>query len=108
MVRCWSQRVVAMAEEIPTEVILFCKEEGTLNYIAEAVEIVKRSFIQTDNIAMEVEEDPETGEKWVLIAMIVRGGVEEILKQYDRYTESWVSSVPWPECHKIRLSFDIV
>ena len=93
---------------MPPEAVLFCEKEGILHYVGDALRIIRQSFEQIDSVGLEVEEDPETGEKWILIAITVRGGVEEILKQYDRYTESWVSSVPWPECDKIRLSFDIV
>jgi hypothetical protein len=90
------------------EVLRFCGKEGVLQYLADAVRIIRQSFEQIESLKAEVEEDPETGEKWLLISITVRGEVEAILEQYDRYTESWVFAVPWPECHKIRLSFDIV
>jgi hypothetical protein len=57
---------------------------------------------------MAVEEDPETGERWLLIAITVYGEVGEILEQYERYTEQWIAAVPWPERDKIRLSFNII
>jgi hypothetical protein len=93
---------------IPPEVLSFCKQEGILNYLWGMIEIVKKSFERIDNIEVEVEEDPETGEKWVLVSIMVRGTVEEILGEYDHYTGKWVSTVPWPERHKIRLSFNII
>lgn len=93
---------------IPHEVLPFCKQEGILNYLWGMIEIVKKSFGRIDNIEVEVEEDPETGEKWVLVSIMVRGTVEEILAEYDHYTGKWVSTVPWPERHKIRLSFNII
>lgn len=57
---------------------------------------------------MAAEEDPETGERWLLIAVTVFGEVGEILEQYERYTEQWVDAVSWPERDKIRLSFNII
>jgi hypothetical protein len=93
---------------MPEEVLLFCEKEGVSRYLPDAVRIIRQSFEQIESLKTEVEEDPETGEKWMLISITAHGEVEEILEQYDRYTESWVSAAPWPECHKIRLSFDIV
>jgi hypothetical protein len=98
----------ASISKMPEEVVLFCEQEGILQYVLDAIRIIKQSFKLVENVELDVEEDPETAEKWILIAITVHGGVEEILEQYDCYTESWVSSAPWPECHKIRLSFDIV
>jgi len=93
---------------IPAEVLSFCKQEGILNCLWGMIEIVKKSFERIDNIEVEMEEDPETGERWVLVSIIVEGIVEEILKEYDHYTEEFISKVPWPERDKIRLSFNII
>ena len=93
---------------IPPKVLPFCTTEGILNYVSVATEIIEQSFQQIDKIGMAVEEDPETGERWLLLAIRVYGEVGEILEQYERYTEQWVASVPWPERDKIRLSFDII
>jgi len=93
---------------LPPEVRPFCIKEGILNYVPVATDIIEQSFQQIDKIGMAVEEDPETGERWLLIAITVYGEVGEILEQYERYTEQWIASVPWPERHKIRLSYNIV
>jgi len=94
--------------EIPPEVFQFCNQERIVNYVPVAVDIIERSFRNLAETEMRVEEDPETGEKWLMIAIAVQGTVEDVLQDYDRYTESWLAAVPWPECHKIRLSFDIL
>jgi len=93
---------------LPPEVRPFCMKEGILNYVPVATDIIEQSFQQIDKIGMAVEEDPETGEGWLLIAITVYGEVGEILEQYERYTEKWVDAVPWPERDKIRLSFNII
>lgn len=92
---------------LPPEVRPFCMKEGILNYVPVATDIIEQSFQQIDKIGMAVEEDPETGEGWLLIDITVYGEVGEILEQYERYTEKWVDAVPWPERDKIRLSFNI-
>jgi hypothetical protein len=93
---------------LPPGVRAFCTKEGILNYVPVATEIIEQSFQQIDKIGMAVEEDPETGERWLLIAITVYGEVGEILEQYERYTEQWIAAVPWPERDKIRLSFNII
>jgi len=94
--------------EVPPEVVQFCIQERISNYVPVAVDIIERSFRNVAETEMRVEEDPETGEKWLMIAIAVQGTVEDVLQDYDRYTESCLAAVPWPECHKIRLSFDIL
>jgi hypothetical protein len=94
--------------KLPPEVRPFCTKEGILNYVPVATEIIERSFQQIDKIRMAVEEDPETGERWLLIAITVYGEVGEVLEQYEQYTEQWVAAAPWPERDKIRLSFNII
>jgi len=94
--------------EIPPQVLQFCIQERIVNYVPVAVGIIERSFHNVAETEMRVEEDPESGEKWLMIAIAVQGTVENVLQDYDRYTESWLAAAPWPECHKIRLSFDIL
>jgi hypothetical protein len=94
--------------EIPPEVFQFCNQERIVNYVPVAVDLIERSFRNLAETEMRVEEDPETGEKWLMIAIAVQGRIEDVLQDYDRYTESWLAAAPWPECHKIRLSFDIL
>jgi len=33
---------------------------------------------------------------------------DQVLAAYDCYTSQWVSTVPWPERQKIRLSYNIL
>jgi hypothetical protein len=94
--------------EVPPEMAQFCIQERISNYVPVAVDIIERSFRNVVQTEMRVEEDPDTGEKWLMIAIAVQGTVEDVLQDYDRYTESWLAAVPWPGCHKIRLSFDIL
>lgn len=98
----------ALLRKIPSEVLPFCIKEGIQNYVPIAIELIERNFYAVDKIEMGIEEDPEMGEKWLLIDIATRGRVEDVIESYNRYTECWVSSVPWPERHRIRLSFNIV
>jgi len=61
-------------------------------------------------VALTVEngEDCEAGEFWTVIEVSVRNSVDEVLEQYDAYTEAWVTGPWWPDSDGIRLSYDII
>ena len=94
--------------KMPAEVVLFCEQEGILHYVGDALRIIRQSFEQIESLGLEVEEDPESTEKWVLVSIMVRGTVQEILEEYDHYTENLISNIPFPERDKIRHSFNII
>ena len=86
----------------------FCVQEGILQYAEVAIGLVQHHFESIQNLALQLQEDPETGEKWAAVDVTIRGELDEILDAYDRYTGQWVASAPWPERDKIRLSYNIV
>jgi len=98
----------ASIPKMPAEAVLFCEKEGILQYVSDTIRIIRQSFKRIEDIGLDVEEDPESTEKWLLVSIMVRGTVQEILEEYDHYTENLISDVPFPERDKIRLSFNII
>ena len=94
--------------QIVPEIIEFCSRERITSYLSTAVNLVESSFPSTTGMKINLEKDPETGEEWLVLNVTIQGEVDEVLNNYDNYTIHWVSSVPWPECHKIRLSYNII
>jgi hypothetical protein len=86
----------------------FCLRNNLLSYLNVAVELVSNSFPEVKNISLEIEHDPDTAEEWLIIAFEITGSIENILAQYDLYTDLWIGSVPSPERDKIRLSYNII
>jgi len=96
-------------EQISGEVLSFCSNTGILNYLYKAIDIAEKCFDTTiKKRETELEQDPETGEKWIAINITIEGEVEDFLTKYDDYISNWVSATPWPERDKIRLSYNIV
>lgn len=96
-------------EQISGEVLSFCSNTGILNYLYKAIDIAEKCFDTTiKKRKTELEQDPETGEKWIAINITIEGEVEDFLTKYDDYISNWVSATPWPERDKIRLSYNIV
>lgn len=94
--------------QITPEIIEFCSRERITSYLPTAVNSVERNFPTISELKIEVEQDPETEEEWLVLNVTIRGEVGEVLNNYDKYINYWVSSVPWPERHKIRLSYNII
>jgi hypothetical protein len=56
----------------------------------------------------EKEEDPETGDEWLILAIAAQRQREDVLTSYDQYTAECITLIPWPQCQFIRLAFRLV
>jgi hypothetical protein len=85
----------------------FCVRNDLAVYLSVAIGLIRDSFPTIKRLRLQLERDPDIEEEWILIDFDVQGEGEDILNQYNRYTEFWVRSVPWPQRDKIRVSFNI-
>lgn len=90
------------------EVLRFGLQQNLSKYLPIASGLIRSSFPSLLNLFPEVEEDPETNEKWLNFKITVQGEVDEILENYDHYISLFVSKVPFPERDKIRLTYNII
>lgn len=93
---------------VPQDVLHFCFRQGILEYLPPAMDLIEKSFPSIQGLHLEQEQDPETGEEWLTINFTLRGQVNEILDSYDKYTDEWVSLVPWPEREKVRIAYNVI
>ena len=95
--------------QISSRVLYFCYQQQILRHLPITIEIIEKSFFTTINeIEMEPEIDPETGEEWLDFKIRIKGEVEEVLDRYDKYTERLVSLLPCSARYKMRLSYNII
>ncbi len=94
--------------QITPEIIEFCFRERITNYLSSAVNSIERFFPAVTELKIEVEQDPDLEEEWLALNVTIRAEVDEVLSQYEKYIDYWVSTTPWPERHKIRLLYNIV
>ena len=87
------------------EVTDFCSSKGITRYFEKAIDILRASFPSIKDMDFTIEQDPETGEKWLLIDIAVDGTTEEILSSYDKYVDQWVAAVPELARESIKLSY---
>ena len=93
---------------LSADLLGFCSQQGVLSYLSIAIDLIRTCFPSLQELYPQREQDPETGEEWLMLNVVIRGDEGQILDAYDRYTDLWVSAVPWPERNKIRLSYNII
>jgi hypothetical protein len=94
--------------QVTPEIVEFCSRERITSYLPTAVNSAEKNFPTISELKIEVEQDPETEEEWLVLNVAIRGEVDEVLNNYDNYVNYWVSTVPWPERQKIRLLYNII
>ena len=93
-------------DHLSADILQFCSQHGILQYVPVAVDLIEEYLSPIQGLHIQLEQDPETGEEWLVIDVTIQGDVKEILDEYDKYTDHWVSSVPWPQSDKFRLSYN--
>lgn len=94
--------------QIPSKVLYFCYQKRILRHVPVALEIIENSFSRITELQMDLEEDLETGEEWFELKLSIKGEVDEVLEEYDKYTDLLVSSIPSSARYYMRLSYNIV
>ena len=79
-----------------------------MGYLNIALEIIHESFPSIRQWSLDLEQDPETDEKYILIDIVVEGAEGEILDAYDKYVDSWVVKSPDYIREIIKLSFRVI
>jgi hypothetical protein len=94
--------------KISEEATAFCEVHSLKGHLLKAVELAKKYFSSLAAITADVEQDPESDEKWITLIVTVSGTADSILASYNDYSSEWVSSVPSPDRYAIRISFNII
>ena len=86
----------------------FCGCQGIRKYVNVASDLINQCFSNIQNVESEILQDPDAEDQFLVIHLEVKGEIEAVLDMYDKYTEEWVSRVPWPERGKISLSYIVI
>lgn len=90
--------------DLPSEALNFCYRNSLMEYIRLSINLIKIHFPRLKKISSEYMADPESNDSWILFSVHITEGVDSILDMFDKYTEAWLKSVPWPAHKKIRVS----
>ena len=94
--------------EVTPDALAYCLQHGLRHYLLLAIDLIHQCFSSVDACHLRLEQDPETGEEWLVLDITLQEDVEEVLANCDAYTDRWVSQVPWPEREKIQLVYNVI
>jgi hypothetical protein len=100
--------VQARSVLLSDEVLSFCSRWQLFNHFQRALRLAQHSFLDLRKIDVEIENDPESEDEWLVIVVQVHGDIGKVLDMYEAYTRKFVQVVPWPALDKIRLIYDFV
>ena len=90
---------------VSEDVLRFCREERLMPYVPKVIRLARECFPSAIGIGLDIEYDPDSGERWVSVEFLVTDAVTEILDQGDEYARRFGEMVPWPDRAKIRLCY---
>jgi hypothetical protein len=101
--------ITAVADvPLSPEVQDFCQRQQLLDPLAKAIELVRRCFTVVGEPSVQLEQDPEDGEWYLVLDVRSRGDESESIRAHREYHRSWASAASWPAVHQIRLICDVI
>jgi hypothetical protein len=86
---------------------LFCASHGLHDHVEKAVDFAKRFFLIIGDPTIELEQDPEDGESYLVVSIHVEGEDAACSEAHASYLSTWANSVEWPQVRLIRLIYHI-
>ena len=93
--------------QLSEEARAFGQRHDLMDHLATAIELARQCFTIVGNPAIHLEQDPEDGERYLVLEVRCRGDEREGIDAHKRYLKTWANSAPWPAVHLIRLICDI-
>ena len=94
--------------EGPPDALEYCLRQGLRQDLLTAIELVRQCFVKVHACHLRLEQDPETGEEWLVLDVTLQEDVDAVLAHCDVYTDRWITQTPWPERDKIRLVYNVM
>lgn len=98
----------SVTSELSEDVINYSSEHNLQSYLDITIDLIDEFFTSLESSYIEVENDPEFEDEWLLINIAIRGDINSVVEQYDLFISEYVKMIPLPERNKIRLSYDII
>jgi hypothetical protein len=93
---------------LPDDVRAFSRNNGLDDHLGKAVDLAGRTFAPVERLEVELRQDRETADEWIVLRVVVRADRVNVPAARQKYTAEWVASVPSPQRYRIRLSPDVV
>lgn len=85
----------------------FCERYGLEDPIRQAVHLVKTSFHSASDLKLYKESDPESGESYLVIDFRLRGDIDQILAEDEKFIRRWMTVEPKDKEGLVTILFDI-
>jgi hypothetical protein len=89
------------------EVLDFCAREDIGKELDAAIELARTHFCITAGPVVQLEQDPELDNYYLVLEITIRGDTAEIVAAHKEFARQWSSMVPWPKSERVRLVYDI-
>jgi hypothetical protein len=89
--------------QLSEEARAFGRRHDLMDHLAMAIELARQCFTIVGRPRVQLEQDPEDGEWYLVLEVQCRGDERECRDAHKRYLKTWASSAPWPAVHLIRL-----
>lgn len=70
--------------------------------------LAESAFHPVLDLNVELETDPETDEKGLVVEVRVSMAIQEVLRRKRAYTRQWIDAAPADVRSRIRLFYDII
>ena len=99
---------VAAPHVLPEEVSQYCAAHQLTPYLETALRLAEEAFAPVKRLKTTLETDPETGEEYLVIEVVMADRGDRVLDQKKRYTRAWVQAAPHDIRRRIRLAYDFI
>ena len=93
------------APRLPSDVAEFCAETGIGAHLETAIELAKETFTTDREPELKRQHDPEAGDEWIVVRLVVTGDRSRVREQYHEYLRKFTQRTPAEALEKIRLIY---
>lgn len=86
----------------------FCRAQRILTYIPLAEGLVRKHFPRASGLRWDLEKDPDTRRRWMVLNFDANEPVTEAMEHYDAVTDGWIAKTPWPQTDLISFYFTVL
>ena len=98
----------AALDHVPADVREFCAARHLTPLVLLSLRLAHESFAPIERTRVELQDDPETGERRVLVEVTVNADESAVLAMKKDYTRAWVAATPPDTRDRVRLLYYFV
>jgi hypothetical protein len=97
-----------LKQQYPQTVVDFCAQHAITDKLAFAVELVNETLPDAESVTVELEQDPDSQQRWVLVNARVAGKAREVRLRHRDCVRRLLSTLQWPAATLLRTTYTLV